>query len=344
MSYHAEIDESISNSSQVIALELVGEDKDVLDIGCAEGDLARALNRRGCRVSGIEMDRDSAALAEADLVRLVIGDVGRLDLVETFGAGSFDAVVLGDVLEHLVDPDAVLRAAVPLLRPGGRIVISVPNVTHGALRLALLGGRWRYTAEGLLDRTHLRFFTRESFLEMVAAAGLRVVDLRGTILDPLNCEVVVAPEELPGYTVEWVRRQPDALVYQFVAAVEVGAQTEPVPELVPAVPMVPMVDDYTDRFPPDIVELGAELDRLHRRSAELERTVLTLRDHAIGAAAAVGEAQLREELARSEVARLEHELRLATHDVTALRGSASWRVGNALVRPVSKLKRVVQGA
>jgi hypothetical protein len=117
------------------------------------------------------------------------------------------------------------------------VVISVPNVTHGSLRLALLQGRWTYTDTGLLDRTHIRFFTRDGLQELVTSAGCVVEDLRGTIADPLDVEVQVDDAALPEPVVEWVRNQQDALVYQFVLAVrplEDGEQPRPVPQLRPA--------------------------------------------------------------------------------------------------------------
>ena len=102
-------------------------------------------------------------------------------------------MVLADVLEHLREPARALRDATDLLREGGRLVLSVPNVAHGALRLALLQGRWSYTETGLLDRTHLHFFTRTSLFELVEGAGLAVDQLRATVADPLGVEVDSTP-------------------------------------------------------------------------------------------------------------------------------------------------------
>jgi len=90
---------------------------------------------------------------------------------------SFDAVVCGDLVEHLRDPGSTLARLRPLLRPGGRLVLSTPNVANWALRLSLLGGRWRYTDRGILDRTHAHLFTRKTLIETVEAAGYRVVEL-----------------------------------------------------------------------------------------------------------------------------------------------------------------------
>ena len=214
--YDTTVDTTSENTSHSVMLELVGGHKNVLDVGCATGYLGEVLRARGCIVTGVELDREAAEIASSKLGRLVVGDIVTLDLVETFGPERFDVVVLGDVIEHVVDPAGLLARVATLLVPGGSVVISTPNVAHGALRLALLQGRWRYRDLGLLDRTHLRFFTRESLESVVREAGLVAVDVRTTRRDALDTEVEIDVAGLPAGLVEWVRAQPDAEVYQFV--------------------------------------------------------------------------------------------------------------------------------
>ncbi|MBU4214679.1 MAG: class I SAM-dependent methyltransferase [Actinobacteria bacterium] len=326
--YRAVIDPAIRNSSQTLAVEFVGADKDVLDVGCAAGDLARALNNHGCRVSGIELDPDLAREAEPDLVELVVGDVGELDLSSVFPAAGFDVVVCGDVLEHLVDPESVLRALIPLLRPDGELVVSVPNVTHGSLRLALLEGRWRYTDEGLLDNTHLRFFTRESLIALLAGVGLEVVELRATVMDALKSEVDVDASMVPGAIIDWVRAQPDAEVYQFVLRARRGS-SDVVPELVPAVELEP-VGRAQIRVPQDERTWLVDRDELLDELRELRHTVLTLRDHAVGMAAQTGAAEARAHRASVELLEAEDALKAA-------RRSRSYRLGNLVMAPMARI-------
>lgn len=214
--YDAEFDTSSDNNSHSLMVRLVGPDKRVLDIGCATGYLGEALIARGCRVSGVEIDPESAVRAAKVLDEVMVADLADADLVAHFGPGSFDVVVLGDVLEHLMDPDRLLRHISGLLAPGGSVVISTPNVTHGSLRLALLQGRWRYTDLGLLDRTHVRFFDRPGLLALIEGAGLVATEVRRTTADPLGVEVDVDANALPPGVVDWVREQPDGLTYQFV--------------------------------------------------------------------------------------------------------------------------------
>ena len=213
--YEATVDPN-ANTSQSVMLDLVGHHKSVLDVGCATGYLGAALMARGCTVTGIEIDAEAADEARQRLDRVIVGDLGELDLDAVLGSERFDVVLMGDVLEHMVDPAALLLRAVSLLNPGGSVVISIPNVAHGSLRLALLQGRWQYKDRGLLDRTHLRFFTRPAVEALVRDAGLRIVDMRATTSDPLGSEVEVDAAALPAGVVDWVRAQPDSDVYQFV--------------------------------------------------------------------------------------------------------------------------------
>lgn len=214
--YDAEVDPAAENNSHALMLRLVGPDRHVLDVGCATGYLGEALSAQGCRVSGVELDPEAADRAREVLDDVLVADLETADLVQHYGAGSFDVVVFGDVLEHLRDPQRLLRNAVGLLADKGSIVISIPNVTHGDVRLALLQGRWEYLEAGLLDRTHVSFFTRATLTEMVRGAGLVPVDFRSTTAELFATEIGVDRFALPDGAVDWVERQPDADVYQFV--------------------------------------------------------------------------------------------------------------------------------
>lgn len=214
--YDATFDVEAENNSHALMVHLVGADRRVLDVGCATGYLGEALKARGCTVSGVEIDPEAAARAAEVLDTVVVADLASVRLTEHFAAGSFDVVVLGDVLEHLTDPLRLLRDATAVLAPGGSVVISLPNVSHADVRLALLQGRWRYSDRGLLDRTHVVFFTADSLLRLLADAGLVAVDFRRTTTPPLTTEVEVDGAALPDGVLEWVAAQPEATTYQFV--------------------------------------------------------------------------------------------------------------------------------
>ena len=131
----------------------------VLDIGCGAGRLGEALKgRQQAEVVGVELNEAAAAQARERLDRVLVGDVEGMSL--DFAPGTFDAIVCGDILEHLREPERLLRRANELLAPEGRLVASIPNVRHHSVVCSLLQGNWTYESAGLLDRTHLRFFTR----------------------------------------------------------------------------------------------------------------------------------------------------------------------------------------
>ena len=215
--YDVEVDLAAApETSHAKMVELIGSNKRVLDVGCSTGYLARVLNALGNTVSGVEYDAAAAKEAEPDLVKLVVGDLEALDLVAEFGEGGFDVVVFGDVLEHLRDPMPVLRRTRALLAPGGSVVISVPNIAHGDVRLALLAGRFRYTKLGLLDETHTRFFTRENLDPFLRDAGFVAVDVRRTYAPLFSTEVGVKQDEVDPAVVAKLREDPEAETYQFV--------------------------------------------------------------------------------------------------------------------------------
>jgi 2-polyprenyl-3-methyl-5-hydroxy-6-metoxy-1,4-benzoquinol methylase len=205
-------------------LDLIGHSKRVLECGCATGYMSRVLAERGCRVTGVEIDPAAAEQARAFCERVVVGDLDEIDLVEVLGVpgepGScalpFDVVVFGDVLEHLKDPLRVLRASRGLLAPDGYVVASIPNVAHGDVRLSLLAGAFPYRPLGLLDDTHIRFFTRESIDELFDDAGFVVSEVERVEVDLFGTELGVCPEAFSSEIVERVASDPEARTYQFV--------------------------------------------------------------------------------------------------------------------------------
>lgn len=146
----------------------------LLEVGCSNGALSEQLQTRGCRVVGIEVRADAAEKARAFCEEVAVGDVERMPL--PWAPASFDAILLLDVLEHLVDPAAATRRLLPLLRPGGRLIIALPNVAHWQVRFRLLRGRFDYEDSGILDRTHLHLYTAKSARALLAQSGLQVVD------------------------------------------------------------------------------------------------------------------------------------------------------------------------
>lgn len=151
----------------------------VLEVGCGNGGFSAGLKQqRPVHVTAIEPFHAAAEVARSRVDVLL--NMTAEDGVRALAGESFDCIVFNDVLEHLVDPESMLLAASALLKPGGTIVASIPNIRFlPVLRALVLRGEWRYTDEGVLDRTHLRFFTQNSIHEMFTANGYRVETLEG---------------------------------------------------------------------------------------------------------------------------------------------------------------------
>jgi 2-polyprenyl-3-methyl-5-hydroxy-6-metoxy-1,4-benzoquinol methylase len=192
-------------------LAFVGTADRVLDVGCSSGYLARRLIERGSSVVGIEVDEQAAEEARDVCEQVFVGDVETMEL--PFEDASFDVVLCGDVIEHLRQPDAFLTRIRPLIRPGGRLVLTTPNVANWSIRLALLFGRWRYTRRGILDRTHTHLFTRRTLIETLHETGYRIVEFDFTVPVPLIGTVLV---ERVAHAI--ARSRPSLFAFQFVVA------------------------------------------------------------------------------------------------------------------------------
>ena len=146
----------------------------VLEVGCgtgATGALALARGRAG-RYVGIELFETAADEARKVLSEVVTGDVERIEL--NWQPSSFDALILSEVLEHLIDPWATLERLAPVIRPGGLVLASSPNISHWRVARELIMGRFELADRGVFDRTHMRWFTPATFVEMFERAGFRV--------------------------------------------------------------------------------------------------------------------------------------------------------------------------
>ncbi|MEM6452029.1 MAG: class I SAM-dependent methyltransferase [Cyanobacteria bacterium P01_D01_bin.105] len=183
---HLSQDRLQENSSLAKIINLVGEHKKVIDFGCATGYLAKLLQERGCKTTGIELNPDAASVAENFCERVIVADLDYDHLQDLIGEEKFEVAVFGDVLEHLKDPWQLLVAAADILTPAGYIVASVPNIAHGSIRLALLYGEFQYQKLGILDNTHLRFFTRDSLYQMFETSGYCIESEDNTKLSTFN--------------------------------------------------------------------------------------------------------------------------------------------------------------
>jgi 2-polyprenyl-3-methyl-5-hydroxy-6-metoxy-1,4-benzoquinol methylase len=145
----------------------------ILDIGCADGFVAEGLRRRGHHVTGVDVLARPGVKERVDV--FIEADLDHGLPVAVAEAEAFDVVLAADVLEHVRDPEALLREVRGVLRPGGRVLVSVPNFGHWYPRVRVASGRFDYDRRGILDRGHVRFFTQRSFERVLHRSGWHVL-------------------------------------------------------------------------------------------------------------------------------------------------------------------------
>ena len=185
MRYQAVIDTTNKNNSHTLTIDLIreaasGECWDILDVGCSAGYLGEYLVAQGHRVTGIDITQEAVDTAQKFLTDAYCMKVE--EYFDMYPNSRFDVIIFGDVLEHVTNAEEVLRMSATALKPNGRVIASIPNVGHLAIRAMLLEGRWEYGELGLLDRDHVRFFTENSIRQLFGDSNYGVDDVRSVRL------------------------------------------------------------------------------------------------------------------------------------------------------------------
>jgi methionine biosynthesis protein MetW len=150
----------------------------ILEIGCNTGYFSRSLIKCGHEVLGIEVDADAAQIAISNGVNVICGSIEENSLIKSINQ-KFDIILMMDVLEHCVHPVDVLKSLQKIIKPNGKIIITGPNVAYWAVRKDLLLGRWNYTDSGILDRTHLHFYTASTWQSLIEDSGYKISFMEG---------------------------------------------------------------------------------------------------------------------------------------------------------------------
>lgn len=199
-----------SNSTAAKVLKMVGKNKRVLEVGCSHGYMSKILKEElNCYVVGIEIDKEGYEISKNICDKTLLGDIEDINLIEMLKEETFDVIIFADVLEHLNNPAEVLRNVKKLLKDCGEIIISIPNISYISVILDLINDRFQYRKLGILDNTHLRFFTKNSIISLLENVGFQVLKLDKTKVNPIESEfkTILQNDEITGFikknNIEW---------------------------------------------------------------------------------------------------------------------------------------------
>lgn len=219
--YDFELDLNTKNSLSLI-IEKIENGTQILEFGPAHGRMTKYLSEtKKCKVDIVEIDeesgREAAKYASKALIGEREGDIGNFLWLEILKNERYDYIIFADVLEHLYDPWKVLSDCRRLLKDDGSILISIPNVSHNSVLINLLTDKFNYNPIGLLDNTHIRFFTYHSLKDMIAKAGLVTVSEQATYGRVGQIEIPGNYDKINNFHVEkYLKNRERGNVYQFV--------------------------------------------------------------------------------------------------------------------------------
>lgn len=216
------------NSSWYKVLEIISDKSKVLDIGCSSGNFGvELIKKKKCLVDGIELDKEDFNLAKTKLrnvynLNVEIDDLGIIN-------EKYDYIYFGDVIEHLVQPSKTLKRVKQLLKNDGRVVFSIPNMAFIAIRLELLMGEFEYTETGILDKTHLHFYTLKE-VERTFSEADYTLDILDFVESGYSTDVIKWYLEKVGLVGSKkffdFCKTPEASAFQFIGSAKVGGKTK----------------------------------------------------------------------------------------------------------------------
>lgn len=216
------------NDSKSILFRYVSDGATVLDVGCACGDLGVALHsNKGCTMYGMEYNAGSVLFSQEtgayeQVIQADLNQLSKYAYPEYFR--KFDYIIFGDVLEHIYDPCEVLGRMLCYLKPGGRLLISLPNLAHASIKAGLLVDDFTYTDNGLLDSTHIRFFTHKTIPIFLAKNLLKIESFEATSIGMWGSQPSDPFPQLPNSIIENIFKDPHSLICQYVMELSYAPQ------------------------------------------------------------------------------------------------------------------------
>lgn len=217
------------NSSHTFAIAMAGSGNAILDVGCGKGFLACELARNNNRVTGIDALPPEEALPSLERYFQADLDQGIARIISEAGAAAFDRVLLLDVIEHMKDSGRLLQECKAALKSNGLVIVSVPNIANITVRLKLLFGKFDYQERGILDKTHLRWFTRRTARKLLEDHGYQIVEERMTNM-PVELALGLSPTSLLTKSIHRILRvftvlMPGLMGYQIMLLARAGSST-----------------------------------------------------------------------------------------------------------------------
>lgn len=207
-----------SSTAPANVVRMVGHNKSVLEIGCGPGSITKILaEQSSCKVIGLELDPDAIEKVTPYCVKVMQADLNSSEWPRLLdNSEKFDVVVAADVLEHLYDPWVSLQRMVPLVKPDGCIVISLPHVGHAAVMACLFNGDFEYRNWGLLDRTHIRFFCLKNIEDLFTQSNLKIIEVAYVTKPPEEAEFAATWGKLSSSVKAALKSSPHSDIYQVV--------------------------------------------------------------------------------------------------------------------------------
>jgi len=214
--YDVSLDLDSRNSLSLI-ISRISKNSTILEFGPANGRMTKYLKETlDCTVYAVELDKDAAKDASEFCEDILVGDIGKFDWLKKYQNIEFDYIIFADVLEHLYDPQTVLTKAKRLLKIDGSVLMSLPNIAHNAIIMDLLDDKFTYRKTGLLDNTHIRFFTKNTLEELITKCGLEIAFETASYEDPSNTEFKNNYADLDGPIANLLSSRVFGEAYQFI--------------------------------------------------------------------------------------------------------------------------------
>jgi len=249
MKYNYVIDISSENAHSLVLREIIPGSR-VLEFGPATGYMTKYMTERlGCKVFCVEMDKEAAMVASSYCEKMIIEDIEDFGWVEELKGECFNYIIFTDILEHLKDPRKVLKLSKSFLKKDGSILCSIPNIGHNAVIMDLIQGKFDYRPLGLLDESHLRFYTKKSVIELLESSGLTIIKLQAIFVRPEDTELRQDYTSFPKPVEDILKSREEANVYQFITVSKKNEDIRPEDKPLLQLPTAtPWVDDYLQIF------------------------------------------------------------------------------------------------